>query len=77
MKSSLGNPGKCNSHNLKRDYYDRGFGVNEAEALRQELIIQLQVPLSGTRNEKSVDRQLTRLAYLAGARMLSGREKCD
>lgn len=62
-------------YNLRKDYYDCGFGVNEAEALRQEMItdvalLWMHTPEApeDTEGFREFCNKLERLADLAGAK---------
>ena len=59
-------------------YYDKGFGVNEAEALRQDLIVDISLygllrrdRMESQRLRTTLWLRLERLAKIAGAKILT------
>ena len=65
-------------YGLYTGYYDKGFGVNEAEALRQDLIVDISLygllkrdRMESQRLRTTLWLRLERLAKIAGAKMLT------
>ena len=65
-------------YSLRTGYYDKGFGVNEAEALRQDLIVDISLygllkrdRMESQRLRTTLWLRLERLAKIAGAKILT------